>query len=66
MGCGLVYRFIDYLQVVTTNNYYTIADFHTTNHSTLMSSLSAFTSLYSVIDLNNGYSSAMFSLYVSW
>jgi hypothetical protein len=28
-------KFIDYLQVVTTNNYNTIADFHTTNHSTL-------------------------------
>jgi hypothetical protein len=28
-------RFIDHLQVVTTNNYNTIADFHTTNHSTL-------------------------------
>jgi hypothetical protein len=27
--------FIDHLQVVTTNNYYTIADFHTTNHCTL-------------------------------
>jgi hypothetical protein len=23
---------IDHLQVVTTNNYYTIADFHTTTH----------------------------------
>jgi hypothetical protein len=31
----LVNRFIDNLHVVTTNNYYTIADFHTTNHSTL-------------------------------
>jgi hypothetical protein len=28
-------RFIDHLQVVTTSNYNTIADFHTTNHSTL-------------------------------
>jgi hypothetical protein len=27
--------FIDRLQVVTTNNYYTLADFRTTNHSTL-------------------------------
>jgi hypothetical protein len=27
-------RFIDHLQVVITNNYDTIADFHTTNHST--------------------------------
>jgi hypothetical protein len=30
-----VNRFIDHAQVVTTNNYNTIADFHTTNHSTL-------------------------------
>jgi hypothetical protein len=28
-------RLIDHLQVVTTNNYNTSADFHTTNHSTL-------------------------------
>jgi hypothetical protein len=35
MGVGLVNRFIDHIQAVTTNNYYTIADFHTTNHSTL-------------------------------
>jgi hypothetical protein len=34
-GFGLVIGFIDHLQDVTTNNYYTIADFHTTNHSTL-------------------------------
>jgi hypothetical protein len=27
--------FTDHLQVVTTNNYYSTADFHTTNHSTL-------------------------------
>jgi hypothetical protein len=32
-------RFIDHLQVITTNNYNTIADFHTTNHSTLSLSL---------------------------
>jgi hypothetical protein len=30
-----VNRFIDHSQVVTTNNYYIIADFHTTDHSTL-------------------------------
>jgi hypothetical protein len=34
-GFGLVNRFIDHSQVVTTNNYNNIADFHTTNHSTL-------------------------------
>jgi hypothetical protein len=28
-------RFIGHLQVVTTNNYKSIADFHITNHSTL-------------------------------
>jgi hypothetical protein len=32
---GLVNRFIDHMQVVTTNNCYTIAAFHTTNHSEL-------------------------------
>jgi hypothetical protein len=30
-----VNRFIDHLQVVTTNNCYTIADLHVPNHSTL-------------------------------
>jgi hypothetical protein len=39
-----VNRFIDHLRVVTTNNYNTIADFHTTNHSTL-----SFLSLLSLI-----------------
>jgi hypothetical protein len=37
MRYGLVNRFIDHLQVVTTNNYYTFADFRTTYHSTLSS-----------------------------
>jgi hypothetical protein len=27
--------FIDDVQVVTTNNYYTVSDFHITNHSAL-------------------------------
>jgi hypothetical protein len=31
--------FIGYLQVVTTNNYNTVTDFHTTKHSTLISSV---------------------------
>jgi hypothetical protein len=59
-----VNRFIDHLQAVTANNFNTIADFHTTNHSTL-SSQSAFTGRYLVTALNNGYSSTMFSLDVS-
>jgi hypothetical protein len=58
-------RFVNHLLVVTTNNY-NIADFHTTNHSTLKSSQSILTSLYLVTSLNNGYSSAVFSLDVSW
>jgi hypothetical protein len=35
MGFGLVHSFTDHLQVVTTNNYYTIADLLIPNHSTL-------------------------------
>jgi hypothetical protein len=54
-------RFIDHLQVETTNNYNTIADSHTT-----LSSQSAFNSLYLVTALHNGYSSAVSSLDVSW
>jgi type IV secretory pathway TrbD component len=38
-GFGLVIWFINHLQVVTTINYYTITDFHTTKHSTLISSV---------------------------
>jgi hypothetical protein len=38
-----VTRFIDHLQVVTTKNYNTIADFYTTNH--LMPSLLSLLSL---------------------
>jgi hypothetical protein len=53
-------RFIDHLQVVTTNNYNTISDFH------LEFSQSSFTSLYLVTVLNNGYSSVVFLLDVSW
>jgi hypothetical protein len=60
-----VNRFIDHLQVVTTDKNYTIADFHTPNHSILMSSQSIFTSLYVVSALHNGYPSAVFSLDVS-
>jgi hypothetical protein len=57
--------FIYHLHVVTLNNYYTIADFHTTNHSTL-SLLNLFTSLYLVTAIHSGYSSAVSSLDVSW
>jgi hypothetical protein len=39
MGFGLVIGFIGYLQVVTTTNYTTLTDFHTTKHSTLLSSV---------------------------
>jgi hypothetical protein len=52
--------FIDHLQVVATNNYNTITDFH------IKSSQSNFASLCSVTALHNGYSSAMSSLDVSW
>jgi hypothetical protein len=41
---GLVNRFIDHLRVGTENNYYTIADFHTTNHATV-----SLISLYSLV-----------------
>jgi hypothetical protein len=37
MGFGLVIGFIGYLQVVATNNCNTVTDFHTTEHSTLLS-----------------------------
>jgi hypothetical protein len=46
---------IDHLQVISRNNYNTIADFHTTNHFTLKSSQSAFTSRCLVTALNNGF-----------
>jgi hypothetical protein len=39
MGFGLVILFTGYLQVVTTNNYNTVTDFHTTKHSTIISSV---------------------------
>jgi hypothetical protein len=56
----MVNRYTDHLQVVTTNNYNTIACFHTKSFQSI------FTSLYVVTALNNGYSSAVFSLDVSW
>jgi hypothetical protein len=62
MGFVFVNRFTDHLQVVTTNNYNTFADFHITTKF----SQSTFTSLYLVTALHNGYSSAVFSLDVSW
>jgi hypothetical protein len=59
-GLDWMIGFVNTLQVVSTNNYYTIADFHTTNHSTL--------SLLNLLSLgfHNGYSYSMFSLDVSW
>jgi hypothetical protein len=59
-GFGLVNRFTDHLQAVTTNNYNTTADFHTKNRSTLKSSQSASISLYLVTASHNGFSSAVF------
>jgi hypothetical protein len=35
VGFGSMNRFIEHFQAGTTNNYNTIIDFHTTNHSTL-------------------------------
>jgi hypothetical protein len=64
MEFGLASAFTDHLQAVTTNNYNTVADFHTTNHSTL--NLLSVLSLVFVTPLNIGYSSAMFSLPDSW
>jgi hypothetical protein len=59
MGFELVNRFSNHLQVTITDNYNTIADFHTTNHYTL--SLLSLVSLVFTV-LHNGYSSAMFSI----
>jgi hypothetical protein len=53
----------DHLQVVTTNKYNTVTDFHTTKHSTL--DVLSMLSLVFVTFLNNGYSLTMFSLSVS-
>jgi hypothetical protein len=64
-GYGFVNKFIDHLQFITTNIYNTIADFHTTNHSTL-SSQSAFTSRCLVTVLNDSYFFVLFSLDFSW
>jgi hypothetical protein len=54
-GFGLEFGFIDHLQVVTTNNYNTIANFHTLQITTqhVKSFRSAFTSVFPVTDLNN-------------
>jgi hypothetical protein len=64
MGFGLVIGFIDHVEVITTNKYNTVADFHTTDHFTL--NLLSLLSLVFIAALNNGYSSALFSLSVSW
>jgi hypothetical protein len=39
MGFGLVIEFIDHLHVATTIKYDVVSDFHTTEHSTLLSSV---------------------------
>jgi hypothetical protein len=51
-----VNRFTDHLQIITTYNYNTTADFHTKY------SQCTFNSLYLITALNKGYSSTMFSL----
>jgi hypothetical protein len=61
---GLVIGFIDHSQVVTSNTYNTVTDFHTTKHSTL--EFSSLLLLVFVTALNNGYSFTVFSLSVSW
>jgi hypothetical protein len=58
---GLVNRFIDHSQVITTNYYNSTADFHSKSLHT-KSSNSASTSHCWITGLNNGYSSAKFSL----
>jgi hypothetical protein len=57
---GLEMGFIDHLQVVTTKNYNTVYNFHSSQITTAhpKSFQSAFTSLFPVTDLNNGDSSA--------
>jgi hypothetical protein len=54
--------FIDYLQVVTTNNYNTIVYFHTlqisTVHAKSFPACSVFTTRFLVTVSNDGYSSA--------
>jgi hypothetical protein len=64
-GFGSDIGFIDHSQVVTTNNYNTIADFHTTAHK-IKSSISALASRYWATGINNGYCFTVFSLSVSW
>jgi hypothetical protein len=60
MGFG----FIDHSEVVTATKYNTLADSHTPDHSTL--NLLSVLSLVFITALNNGYSSAVFSLSDSW
>jgi hypothetical protein len=56
-------RFIDHSQVVTTNKYNTVTDFHITKHTTL--DLLSLLSLVFVTALNNGCSFTMFTLSIS-
>jgi hypothetical protein len=52
---GMVIEFIDNLQVVTKNSYYTIFDLHTTNHSTL-----CLLSLFPTVFLGNSSPQCLF------
>jgi hypothetical protein len=62
LSTGFWIGFIDHLQVVTTNNYATVADFHTlqitTAHAISFPACSVFARLFLVTISNNGYSSA--------
>jgi hypothetical protein len=61
-GLDWMIVFIDhvYTQLVITSNDNSIAYIHTTTHSTLKSSQSAFTGLYLITAVHNGYSSECF------